>query len=213
MYATTKARVKALLDIPDATTTHDAVLTNFIAAVSKRIEAFIDRPLLQSARTEEYDLKPRQRVIFLRAYPLTAQSDISSIKVATDWDFAAATAVSSSDYHVDLVTGAVHLNYSPITNYLGNNMGVAPGAVQVVYTGGLGAVSSGSDPNATFLTNYADIASACETQVVAMWRRRDDPGRKTTKIGQYGATNEAPLEFLSDVRQSLLPYRRQRFGQ
>ena len=213
MNATTTLRVKALLDIPAATTTHDAVLDNFVGAVSKRIEVFIDRPLVQAARTEEYDLKPRQRVIFLRSYPLSAQGDVTSVKVATNWDFAAATAITSTDYHADLSTGSLHLNYSPITNYLGNNMGVAPNAVQVIYTGGFGAIASGSDPDATFLADYADIASACELQVVAMWRRRDDPGRRTTKIGQYGATNEAPLEFLPDVRQALLPYRRQRFGQ
>ena len=211
MNATTKARVKALLEITSAT--HDDVIDNFISAVSKRIEAFIDRPLLRESRTEEYDIKPRQKVVFLRAYPLIGQSYITSVKVATNWDFAAATAITSTDYHADLSTGSLHLNYSPITSYLGNNMGVAPNAVQVVYRGGFGTIASGSDPNATFLDDYADIASACELQVVAMWRRRDDPGRRTTKIGQYGATNEAPLEFLPDVRQALLPYRRQRFGQ
>ena len=203
--ATTTARIKNLLDITSSG--QDTVLERMIEATSQRIEQFIDRPLQKTARTEEYTIKPRQRVLFLRAYPLAAQSDIASIKVATNWDFAAATAVSSSDYHVDLDTGMLNFNFFPINNYMGNNMASAPNAIQVTYTGGFES-SEGNIP-----TNYPAIAWACETQVIAMWRRRDDPGRKTTKIGQYGAEFEGPLQFLPDVREALMPYRRQRFGQ
>jgi len=205
MDATTKARVKDLLEI--TSTTHDDVLDALIATVSQRIENFIDRPLEAAARTEEYDIKPRQRVLFLRAYPLTAQADISSVKIATDWDFAAATAVTSTDYHVDLNTGSLHFNFYPITNYLGNNIATAPNAVQVVYTGGL------DTSVANIITSYPAIASACETQVIAMWRRRDEPMQKTIKIGDYGSTKEGPVQFLPDVIEALIPYRRMRFGQ
>jgi hypothetical protein len=204
MNATTTTRVKALLDITSST--HDAVLGTLVAAVSQRIESFIDRPLLTKARTEEYDIRPRQRVLFLRAYPLTAQGDVASVKIAVDWDFAAATAVTSTDYHVDLTTGALHFNFYPITNYLGNNMATAPNVVQVVYTGGF---ETGTD---AFITDYPAIASACEAQVIAMWRRRDEPMQKTIKIGDYGSTKEGPVQFLPDVIEALIPYRRMRFG-
>ena len=210
MDATTTTRVKALLEITPASTTHDAVLDALIDTVSQRIENFIDRPIEALARTEEYDIKPRQKVLFLRAYPLTAQGDIASIKIATDWDFAAATAVTSTDYHVDLVTGAIHFNFYPLTNYLGNNMATAPNVVQVVYTGGFTATADGT---AQFITDYPAIAYAAETQVIAMWRRRDEPMTKTTKIGDYGSTVEGPVKFLPDVIEALIPYRRQRFGQ
>jgi hypothetical protein len=205
MDATTKARVKDLLEITSVT--HDAVLDALIATVSQRIESFIDRPLKSEARTEEYDIRPRQRVLFLRAYPLTAQADITSVKIATDWDFAAATAVTSTDYHVDLNTGALHFVFYPITNYLGNNMATAPNAVQIAYTGGFGGTTS------DIIDDYPAIASACETQVIAMWRRRDEPMQKSMKIGDYGSTKEGPVQFLPDVIEALIPYRRMRFGQ
>ena len=205
MNATTKARVKALLEITSAT--HDDVIDNFIGAVSKRIEAFIDRPLLNKERTEEYDIKPRQRVIFLRAYPLVAQSYIASIKISTAWDFAAATALATTSYHTDLNTGAIHLNFDPITSYLGDNMATAPNAVQVTYTGGL------ATSTANIITNHPAVAGACETQVIAAWRRRDEPMGKATKIGEYAATVDGPLLFLPDVIEALMPYRRMRFGQ
>jgi hypothetical protein len=204
MNATTKDRIKSLLEI--TSTTHDTVLDQLIAVVSQRIENFIDRPLKQQARTEEYDIRPRQRVIFLRAYPIPAQNSISSIKIDVAWNFSSAAAESSSDYHTDLETGAVHFNHYPITSYLGNNTLTAPGAVQVVYTGGFAETTDG------IIINYPAIASACETQVIAMWRRRDEPMTKSTKINDYGSAVEGPVQFLPDVIEALIPYRRQRFG-
>ena len=204
MDATTVTRVKALLDITSST--HDAVLGTLVDTVSQRIESFIDRPLEATARTEEYDIRPRQRVLFLRAYPLTAQGDIANIKIALDWDFAAATAVTSTDYHVDLNTGAVHFNFYPITQYLGNTMATAPNAIQVVYTGGF------ATSTANLVTNYPAIAYAADTQVIAMWRRRDEPMVKSTRIGDYASTVEGPVQFLPDVIEALIPYRRMRFG-
>ena len=204
MDATTAARVKDLLEI--TSTTHDTVLGRLITVVSRRIESFIDRPLKRQARTEEYDIMPRQRVIFLRAYPLTAQGDISSIKVATDWKFSTTSAETSTGYHVDFDTGAIHFNFYPITSYLGNNSLSAPNAVQIIYTGGFSANTT------DLINNYPAIANACETQVIAMWRRRDEPMTKSTKIGDYGSTNEGPVQFLPDVIETLIPYRRLRFG-
>ena len=205
MNATTTARVKELLEITG--TTQDDVLDRFIAAVSQRIETFIDKPLDRIERTEEYDIKPRQRVLFLRAFPLENQAAISSIKIALDWDFSSVAAVASTDYHVDLNTGACHFTFFPITEYLGNNMATAPNVIQVIYTGGFALNTD------AFLLAYPAIAAACETQVIAMWRRRDEPMTKSTRIADYGSTVEGPVKFLPDVIEALIPYRRMRFGQ
>lgn len=205
MDATTKDRIKDLLEI--TSTTHDTVLDRLIAVVSQRIEDFIDRPLETAARTEEYSIKPRQNVLFLRAYPLSAQGDIASVKIAFDWDYAAVSAVTSTDYHADLDTGTLHLNYYPSTNYLGNNLATAPNVAQIVYTGGF------ATSTANLISAYPAIAYACEEQVIAMWRRRDEPTVSQTKINDYSSTVEGPLRFLPDVVQTLIPYRRMRFGQ
>ena len=205
MDATTKDRIKDLLEITSAT--HDTVLDRLIAVVSQRIEDFIDRPLETAARTEEYSIKPRQNVLFLRAYPLSAQGDIASVKIAFDWDYTAVSAVTSTDYHVDLDTGMLHLNYYPSTNYLGNNLATAPNVAQIIYTGGF------ATSTANLISAYPAIAYACEEQVIAMWRRRDEPTVSQTKINDYSSTVEGPLRFLPDVVQTLIPYRRMRFGQ
>ena len=205
MDATTKDRIKDLLEI--TSTTHDTVLDRLIAVVSQRIEDFIDRPLETAARTEEYSIKPRQNVLFLRAYPLSAQGDIASVKIAFDWDYAAVSAVTSTDYHADLDTGTLHLNYYPSTNYLGNNLATAPNVAQIVYTGGF------ATSTANLISAYPAIAYACEEQVIAMWRRRDEPMVKTVRIDQYSSEVDGQLKFLPDVREALIPYRRMRFGQ
>jgi hypothetical protein len=205
MDATTKERIKDLLDI--TSTSHDDVLDRLIAVVSQRIENFIDRPLQSIERTEDYDIKPRQRVLFLRSYPLANQAAISSVKIAVDWNFDAVTAVSSNDYRVDVDTGRLHFNFYPIQTYLNSNTETAPGAIRVVYTAGFASDTAG------LISAYPAIAYACEMQVIAMWRRRDEPMQKSVRIDEYGSEVDGVLKFLPDVREALIPYRRMRFGQ
>jgi uncharacterized phiE125 gp8 family phage protein len=200
MDATTVARVKALLDITSST--HDTVLGTMIAAASRRIESYIDRPLELTARTETYPMLPRQSVLFLRAYPVSA---VTSIKVSAGWDFAAATAISSSDYYVDSESGMVNFNHFPILPGLLEG-GAAQNAVQVVYTAGLAA------DVATLIADYPDIAYAADAQVVAMWRRRDSPQGSTYSVGGSSMTYEVPLKMVPDVVEALTPYRRLRFA-
>jgi hypothetical protein len=63
------------------------------------------------------------------------------------------------------------------------------------------------------ISAYPSIAYACEEQVIAMWRRRDEPMGKSTRIGDYAREVEGVLKFLPDVVEALTPYRRMRFGQ
>lgn len=201
MDATTIARVKALLDITSSS--YDAVLTTIVAAVSKRIETYIDRPLEQKSRTETYPIRPRQKMLFLRAYPVAS---ITSIKIATDWDYASATAVESDDYNCTSDTGTVHFSFCPITSYLDSNYDAAPDAIQVVYNGGLAA------DTASLINDYPDIAFAADLQSVAMWRRRDTPQGNSLNMGGSSISYEKPLNLVPDVIEALTPYRRLRFA-
>lgn len=201
MNATTIDRVKALLDI--SSSNYDAVLTTMVAAASRRIENYIDRPLEQTARTQEYPIRPRQDVIFLRAYPVTA---ISSIKIALDWDFSSATTVDTNDFTFDADTGMVHLSFFPILNYNGNNQAAAPNVIQVAYTGGF------ATSTANLISSYPDIAYAADIQAVAMWRRRDAPQGASMNIGGSSLAYEGALRLIPDVVEALTPYKRLRFA-
>lgn len=201
MNATTIARVKALLDI--SSSAYDDVLTTMVTAASRRIEQFIDRPLLLAERTEEYPIRPRQRVLFLRAYPVAS---ITSIKLALDWDFASVTAINADDYHADSETGMVNFNFYPLLNYLGDNSAAAPNVLQVVYNAGFRTTT------ADLITEYPDIAYACDMQVVAMWRRRDAPQGASMNIGGSSLAYEGALRLIPDVVEALMPYKRLRFA-
>ncbi len=201
MDATTAERVKDLLDISSAN--YDTVIGRLISAVSARIESFIDRPLQSTSRTETYNIRPRQSKVFLRAYPVTS---ITSVKIATDWDYASVTVTNPNDYHVIADTGTLHFNFQPIRNYLGDNYAYAPDAVQVVYTAGFAATTN------DLIADYPDIAMAADTQVVAMWRRRDTPQGNAINMGGSSISYERPLNLVPDVIEALTPYRRLRFA-
>lgn len=201
MDATTIARVKDLLDIQSSS--HDTVLTTMVNAVSKRIESYLDRSLEQTSRTETYNIRPRQNKLFLRQYPVTS---VTSVKVALDWDYAAATAVDSSDYNTTSDTGCIHFQFYPITSYLGSNYEYAPDAIQVIYTGGFATSTT------NLISDYPDIAMAADLQTVAMWRRRDTPQGNNISVGGSSIAYEHPLDLVPDVIHALTPHRRLRFA-
>lgn len=192
--ATTTARVKALLDIDSSDSTYDTVLGVTISAVSHRIENFIDRQLIQTARVEEYNIPPRTQTVFLRQYPVTT---ITSVKTAADWDFAGATAFDSDDYHVDEDNGLLYLKFYPVSGAK---------VMQVSYTAGFATSTS------NLITNYPAIAYAADIQTVAAFRRRDSPQGKTMGIHGSSMSYEGPLQLVPDVIDALTPYRRLRFG-
>lgn len=190
--ATTKARVKTLLNITN--TEHDDLLDLMVTAVSKRIENFIDRPLMLEARTEEYHVQPRAGTLFLRAAPV---SSIATVISDSLWDFANGTTVSSDLYHVDSESGRLYMQFD-----------LQPGhnAVQVVYTAGF------ATSTANLITDYPDIAMAADLQVVSQFRRRQAPqGSKRTSRGG-SVEQESPLQFIPEVVETLAPYRRISFG-
>lgn len=197
---TTLARVKAILGKKTTPVTpeeiaDDAYLEELIEAVSQRIEDFIDRRIEAAARTVELDVHSvGQRTLFLPDYPVTA---IASVKASLNWDWAATTALDATLYHLVAETGEIHLRTT-----------LQPGlkSVQVVYTAGLAA------DTATLIADYPAIANAADKQCVAEWRRRSSPQGQSINAGGGSITHEAELQLLKDVRQTLSPYRRLRFG-
>lgn len=194
---TTSARVKAALSIDASDTSQDTWIDAAITSVSQRIEMFIDREVETATRTEEYDVSDgRQETIFLRTYPVTS---ITSIKNDPSWDFAAATALDSELYRLDGDNGEVHFR---------TELAAGPKAVQIVYVGGLAA------DTAAFIAAYPAITGAADIQIAAMFRRRSSPQGETIIAGRGAGQlkHEAPLKLIPEVRETLIPFRRLRFG-
>ena len=191
--ATTLARVKLQLGIETADDTHDTIIDTMIDAVSKQIQSYIGRSLSQEARTEEYDVSPRMRTLFLREFPVTV---LTSIKNSTDWSFSSVDALDSALYHLISHDGRVILNFVPAPG---------PKAFQVVYTAGLATNTT------NLIANYPDIVTAADFQVTDMWQKRDDPG--TTVRALQGSREEfvSGYRLLHSVKELLSPYKRRRY--
>jgi len=193
---TTVARVKLGLAIDATDVTHDVWLGTTITAVSGRIERFIDRAIEIVSRTQEFDVHNiTQETIWLRTYPNIVITDIRN---DADWEFTAASVIDATDYRVDEDNGQIH--------FRDIDLEIGPKAVQITYTAGL-AVDT-----AQVIADYPDLALAADTQVAATFRRRSSPQGQSSSAGGDSITHEGPLQLIPEVRQTLLPLRRLRFG-
>jgi len=192
--ATTKERVKTLLGIDATNIEYDDDIDVMITAVSQRFESYMDRPLYQEARTEEYNARPRMNLVPLRSAPVAS---IASVKNSTTWDWANTTAIDSELYHVDTSTGLLYLNY---------DMSAGPNALQIVYTAGFATTTS------ALITSYPQIAMAADLQVVAMWRRKDSPQGKSRSVAGSSIEHEGPIKLIPEAIEALSAFRRVGFG-
>jgi hypothetical protein len=187
---TTTARVRSLLGLPDDDTSADTNVGRLITSASARIERYLRRGIDTIARTETFDVMHGRYTYALGAYPVTS---VASVKVATNYDFASATAkTSGADYHVDLTAGVVE----QLTTWL-----AGPRVLQVVYTAGLAANT------AAVLASYPDLTDACEKQVVEEHNRRGGMLRKSANVGGATESSES-VTLIPIVREILAPYRR-----
>lgn len=185
--ATTLARVKAHLG--DAGTANDAILNALIESVSREIEAYVQYPLLQAERTEDYDLGLNDRLIFLRVVPVVS---VAEVKVGpTDWDWAALTALTvEKDYHLGR-GGQIYLRVTVRGGFQ---------QARVKYTAGLGTT------DAAVAAAAGDLALAAEIQVCEEWRRRDNPSTVTVPGPSGSKTLDAPHRLLPRARELLARY-------
>lgn len=176
--ATDKATVKTIIGKTDAG--DDATLDAMIAAVSDEIEVELDTDLLQATKTEEYDVADRQRLFFLRKYPVAS---ITTVKSRSDWDWASASALDSALYHLRPNSRRLYIEAGLVSG---------PGTLQVVYVGGFDTTV------ALILSNFPSISMAANIAVVAMWRKRKDPLK--VGVSQAGAKIDWQSELVLPKR-------------
>lgn len=188
---TTLARVQAALDIPSTDTAQDARLSLLITAVSRRIEQWLNRGVEVAARTDLFDVLEDQYRYQLTAYPVTT---LTSVKVATDYDFASATAKTvGTDFTIDTTAGIVE----QLTSWSGGSR-----VLQIVHTSGLAANT------AAVLSDHPDLAYAAEAQIVEEWTRRGSMLRSSSNVSGSTETSVAVPHLLPIVREIVQPYRR-----
>ena len=200
MDLTTKARVKTILAI--TSTQQDAILDQFIVAVSAEVEQFLTRHAEELARVEQFDLIPGDRKIFLRGFPVIAPPTATfELRHDLDRQFTG-TPENLDDFYVDFERGVITADRGVI---------IAPGAfgpgvLQVTYTGGM------APDTATFITRFSDVAHAVDLQVAFLFRRKDQLGQVAFSSEGGSISIEAPLELISPVKTALERHRRMVFS-
>ena len=192
MDLTTLARVKELLKRTDGA--DDTLLAQLIKSVSRQIEKHLNRHAERIARTELYDVEPGQNLIFLQGSPVLA-SPAPVFKNDPERDFDAFSIVDADLFFLDLKNGVATFDKVRILH--------DPGAMQVVYTGGL-AVSTAlliSDDE------FTDIVLAADLQVAHLFQRKDAIGLTGFSAAGGTVSIQEPTQLITAAKELLVPHR------
>jgi len=189
---TSRGRVKTLLGLTG--TTEDDFIDTLVSGVSAEIAKYIGRPISEESRTEQYTVLTNGRQIFLRATPILT---VTSIIVDPFWQFTG-TAVASTRYNIETDTGAVYFMDAIVGGFrVSGYESSVKNAIQVIYTGGLGA-SAGD-----VISNHPNIALAADIQIGEDFRRRNNPDTKQRGGPSGGRSWTDAHRFLPRVQQML----------
>jgi len=202
---TTTDRVKKILVGQNSTgnmsAQQDPFIKNLITAVSKQAEEFMDRFAEETARTEFFDVEfHRQQVFFVKGYPISA---VASVK----YDFArgfgsGVSAIDTTNYN----DAQFKLTGRLVVDKIALPRGV--GALQVIYTGGMGT------DTANFIVNFPDVSNAVDLQVAFIYQRRNQFSLSSTSQegGSVSFTPPPSMNLLPGVRMVLTQVKRMRLG-
>lgn len=188
MDLTTIERVRARGDF-ESIAASDAVLEEFIVAVSKSVEELMARHVLEAERTEVVRVDRFKRTITLPGRPIVS---VAELKVGTRPDLSSASATDATAYDVLLEQGQIRLNWSP---------SYEPTYIEVTYTGGMALTTD------AFVTAYPDIADAVDVEVIHRWNRRKTPGSESTTFGDGGVARTSAYGLHQHLRDVVGRYR------
>lgn len=187
---TSRAAIKSLLNIegPSLDTEIDAL----ILVASDKIAKYCGRDdaMETRSRTEVHDVYPGQRVWQLLAWPVAS---ISSVRFDPNRDFAAASALSTDNYHCDTEAGLLRTDY-PL--HTGQVFGTGYGWLQVTYTGGVG------DSLQAMRSYHASLELGCQLLIQYVQKRQAlGPGSVSASVGGASRALQAMKipDFIADL--------------
>lgn len=120
-------RVKQFLEYDSSKTQDDNLLRQLITSASVQANRYLNRHVIQTARTEYYDIDPLQQVVLLKGYPV---DETATFAINNDFnrEFTGSN-IDSTNYDVDADTGLVTFDRYILQD--------GPGTLKVTYTGGM----------------------------------------------------------------------------
>jgi len=201
---TSTGRICTLSDVRDrlgiavADTDNDTAIAQLITNLESLFNAYCNRQLiLNSTDATQYYTGQGARLQLLR-YPIVS---VTSIKVAYDYDFDSATALTANtDYRIIAggLTGILFRMYIPWES--------AEDSIQIIYKAGYCA--AGQSPADDEFAMPGDLREACIEQTTFLFKRRDDIGLSSVGMDGGSFSKFAPMDLLPMVKKTLDRYRR-----
>jgi uncharacterized phiE125 gp8 family phage protein len=184
----TLGAVKEHLNIPDATTTQDNVLTRYINVSMELIERELDRKILSRSYTEYYDGRSTNRIL-LRNWPIISVSELWNDPSGDFTD--TSNQLSASDFNID---------------------GEGEAAIGVLLRNGLLFSKASRSIKAVYTAGYATVPYTLqEASILHIEYLYDARADRRIGISTKGK-NQENTTFLTDlpdfVKNMLDPYRR-----
>jgi len=197
-YLCTLSDIKTRLAITD--TSHDAQLESIRSSVSSIFDAHCKRTLLAPAADVTEYYTQASRFIQLNRWPVIS---ITSIRIALDWDFINADALTANtDYRLMQQGKNGHLMHL-YNNWYGDKY---PDCVEVIYKGGYCAAAV--IPATGQFALPADIREAAIMQSSFIFQKRDSIAVKSTSFNGGSMDTFSPMELLPMVKEILSHYMR-----
>ena len=182
----------AISDNPD----YDLMLTRIIRNLEAVFNGFTHRKLILNSADETVYLTGGEKRIILPRYPIVA---ITSIKQATDYDFASADALTANDAYRAI-------NERGIIYRVGTVWLTVEDGIQVIYRGGY--VAAGQTPGTGETAIPDDLREAAIEQTSFIFKRRDDIGLSGVGYDGGSISKFSAMKLLPLVEETLKHYRR-----
>ena len=197
-------RICTLPDVRDrlgvSDTDYDTMIGRIISGLDSVFEAYTQRSLLLNAVDVTDYYTGCGPYLQLKRYPVVS---VTSVKVAYDYDYAAAVAMTAnSDYR--LIDGGRKGIIYRIHSAWPENQDI----IQVVYRGGY--CSAGQTPAAGEYAMPADLREAAILQATFLFKRKDDIGLAGVSAEGGSISKFSPMDLLPMVKKILDNYGRAR---
>lgn len=194
---TTLAAVRAWKGLAFPGGASDDWINGAIQALSKRLEASLNRALLQEAQVEIFDVEHAGQTVFtLRGYPVD-EEETFSVRLDTMRVWEEAHELTTGFYTLDATEGILIVD--------GVVLPRCARALRVAYTGGMAVDST------AFCEAYPDIEEAANIQINFWWEQRTKLGQRSiVGVDQSVVVNE-PLNYLPVLDRVVQNYRRKRW--
>lgn len=195
---TTLANIK-ILNPAIQGTTKDPLISRLISTVSRQFERWLDCEFLKASRTEVFSVRPAHMVFHLKAFPVDTTQTFA-VKNEFSGAFSTVSAIADVNYYVDAARARLVMRDQYYALVYG------PGTLQVTYTGGI------STTTALISTDYQDLVTACEMQVLHDLQRNPNYGSSDRSVGgggqHFDSDEKYDSPFIPRVVDLLEQYRR-----